>query len=128
MGARLGVGEQGARLGDRVVEARLGSGEQGPDWGQGARLGVSGSRGQMGTECGARLEGRGSGGTVWYKPTLTSHQSGMLHSLIFIKKILRTQEEAFIYKSKVFHSSERHFPSVFVGMIFIKLLPLKLWQ
>ena len=105
-GADWGAGGSGGtRLGGRGSRGQIGwQGDQGPNWGdgeQGARLGAGARLGGQG----ARLEGQGEQGarlgdwlgailgggviskhppgTVWHETTLTSHKSGILHSLIF---------------------------------------------
>ena len=76
-------------------------GRQGPDREQGARLGRWGSGGQIegwgswgqiGKQGVVRMQGperegvisKYPPGTVWHETTLTSHQSGILHSVIFL--------------------------------------------
>ena len=79
-GARRDCGQWGVGGQIRGVGSQIGTGEQGEIGGRGseARLWAVGSRGPdggKGPDCAA-------GGTVWHE-TLASHQSGILHTLMF---------------------------------------------
>ena len=106
------IGKQGGRMGwGQAMESRrpdlgaggewggqIGSrGEQGPVWGKraGGKIGGRGSRGQIVGERAWGPDGAGGGGQMGgmgarlgaggalHETTLTSHQSGILHCLIF---------------------------------------------
>ena len=99
-GGRDQIGGKGAegvggQIGGRGARARLGAGAAGPDlgeqWGSGGRLGA----GEVGLDWAQGWQGPNWGQgeivdvgrawcTVWHETTLMSHQSGILHSLIFL--------------------------------------------